>query len=152
MSEETWLTPLDIVEELGPFDMDPCCPPTMPWRTAETMIHMPDNGLTTGWVGNVWLNPPYNRFCWSHWIPRLATHGQGMALVIPRTDKWEFHRYVMDKASALFFFKGRIKFCYPDGREALTALPWPSMLVAYGEHKLESFSREGSYVKLRDVY
>ena len=30
----TWLTPPAWIEALGPFDMDPCCPPVMPWPTA----------------------------------------------------------------------------------------------------------------------
>lgn len=38
--EKTWLTPPHIIEALGPFDLDPCCPPTMPWRTA-TQISPP---------------------------------------------------------------------------------------------------------------
>ena len=58
--EKTWLTPPHIVESLGPFDLDPCCPPNMPWRTAAQMICRPDDGLAVDWTGKrVWLNPPY---------------------------------------------------------------------------------------------
>ena len=60
--EKTWLTPPHIVESLGPFDLDPCCPPNMPWRTAAQMICRPDDGLAVDWTGKrVWLNPPYGR-------------------------------------------------------------------------------------------
>lgn len=144
---ETWLTPRDIIDELGPFDMDPCCPPTMPWQTAKTMIHMPDNGLSKVWEGRVWLNPPYNRFCWDHWIPKMAEHNNGIALLIPRSDKWQFHRYIMERAEAIFFFKDRVRFCDQDGVEMRQGLPWPSMLVAYGRQNAEALlrlSRSGS--------
>lgn len=60
--EKTWLTPPEIINALGPFDLDPCCPPTMPWRTATRMVHWPDDGLKIDWTGKrVWLNPPYGR-------------------------------------------------------------------------------------------
>lgn len=60
--EKTWLTPPEIINALGPFDLDPCCPPTMPWRTATQMVHWPNDGLKVDWTGKrVWLNPPYGR-------------------------------------------------------------------------------------------
>ena len=60
--EKTWLTPPHIIEALGPFDLDPCCPPNMPWRTATRMVCRPDDGLAVDWTGKrVWLNPPYGR-------------------------------------------------------------------------------------------
>lgn len=60
--EKTWLTPPHIIDALGPFDLDPCCPPTMPWRTAAQMVHWPNDGLKVDWTGKrVWCNPPYGR-------------------------------------------------------------------------------------------
>lgn len=38
---DRWLTPPDLVEALGPFDLDPCCEPWMPWRTAARMVSLP---------------------------------------------------------------------------------------------------------------
>ena len=46
-----WLTPKSHVDFLGPFALDPCCPATMPWRTAETMVFFEDDvkrALATG--------------------------------------------------------------------------------------------------------
>lgn len=31
---DEWLTPPEILGELGPFDLDPCAPLTRPWGTA----------------------------------------------------------------------------------------------------------------------
>ena len=37
--EKTWLTPKWIIDVLGAFDIDPCCPDgEMPWRTADRMV------------------------------------------------------------------------------------------------------------------
>ena len=60
--EKTWLTPPHIINALGTFDLDPCCPPQMPWKTATRMVCRPDDGLAVDWSGQrVWLNPPYGR-------------------------------------------------------------------------------------------
>ena len=60
--EKTWLTPPHIIKDLGQFDLDPCCPPNMPWRTATQMVCRPNDGLAVDWTGKrVWLNPPYGR-------------------------------------------------------------------------------------------
>ena len=73
MGEKTWLTPKYIIDALGPFDLDPCCPPKMPWRTAAQMICRPDDGLAVDWTGKrVWLNPPYGRDA----IPFLRKMGE----------------------------------------------------------------------------
>ena len=54
----TWLTPLHIIEALGPFDLDPCAYPD--WPTARTRLVLPTDGLAAEWKGRVWLNPPYS--------------------------------------------------------------------------------------------
>lgn len=61
--EKTWLTPKYIVDALGPFDLDPCCPDGgMPWTTAKRMVTKSEDGLSVDWTGcRVWMNPPYGR-------------------------------------------------------------------------------------------
>lgn len=54
---DCWLTPPELLKALGAFDLDPCCPSRMPWRTAVTMYSPLDNGLMAPWFGRVWLNP-----------------------------------------------------------------------------------------------
>jgi hypothetical protein len=38
---DRWLSPPELVAALGPFDLDPCCEPWMPWRTATRMLSLP---------------------------------------------------------------------------------------------------------------
>ena len=61
--QKTWITPRWIIEALGPFDLDPCCPDEgMPWPTARKMVRKSEDGLSVDWAEDrVWLNPPYGR-------------------------------------------------------------------------------------------
>lgn len=58
---DEWYTPIEIVNALGVFDLDPCAPVNPLWRTATQMYNKNDNGLLKDWKGRVWLNPPYSR-------------------------------------------------------------------------------------------
>lgn len=127
----TWLTPRWILDALGEFDLDPCCPPEMPWRTAKRMIHQPEDGLNAEWSGRVWLNPPYGRGI-DKWMKKMAEHNNGVALVFARTDAKWFRDYVFDAATTIFFLARRVRFCTPDGVEGGSPAA-SSVLVSYGE-------------------
>lgn len=50
--EKTWLTPRWLLDKLGPFDLDPCCPDGgMPWPTAARMISKSEDSLAKDWGG-----------------------------------------------------------------------------------------------------
>ena len=58
---DSWITPPELIERLGPFDLDPCeCIP-QPWSCAERSYTEEDNGLMQPWDGLVWCNPPYGK-------------------------------------------------------------------------------------------
>jgi hypothetical protein len=146
-----WLTPPNIIADLGPFDLDPCAAPEpRPWPTAT--LHYVTDGLARPWFGRVWLNPPYSRHEIGAWVSALAKHGNGVALVFARTDTAFFQQHILAKADALFFLHGRLFFCHPDGRRADDNGGAPSVLVAYGEGnatRLRNYrGRAGSYVDL----
>jgi hypothetical protein len=128
---DEWLTPKYITDTLGPFDLDPCSPGDIrPWDTALHHIDADTNGLTAPWFGRVWCNPPYGRETFK-WLAKLAAHNNGIALVFARTETIGFHTEIWGKADAVFFFKGRLKFCFVDGTEADHSNA-PSCLIAYG--------------------
>lgn len=132
MKSDTWLTPPEWIEKLGPFDLDPCCPAEMPWRTAGRMVSLPEDGLTTEWRGRVWLNPPFGREA-TKWLAKLVAHGNGIALVPARTETEMFFRFVWPKATAICFTgPHRPHFHYPDGRRAPFNSGAPIALIAYG--------------------
>lgn len=125
-----WLSPPAWLEKLGPFDLDPCCPPVMPWPTATTMYS--HHGLEREWSGRVWLNPPFDSHVAPAWLAKLAAHGNGIALIPARTETKMFYAHVWPKADAICFVRGRPHFHYPDGRRAKANSGAPICLIAYG--------------------
>lgn len=148
----TWLTPPELIEKLGPFDLDPCAAPSpRPWSTAARHIELPEDGLEAEWSGHVWLNPPYSFAAWE-WLAKLAEHGDGIALVFARTETAGFVSQVWEKASGVLFLYGRLYFHRPDGTRAPASSGAPSCLVAYGSvaaRKLAASDLAGTYVHLR---
>lgn len=147
----TWLTPPDLIEKLGPFDLDPCAAPSpRPWATAARHIELPEDGLAADWSGHVWLNPPYSFEAW-RWLDKLATHGDGIALIFARTETAGFVAQVWAKATAVLFLHGRLHFHYADGTRASANSGAPSCLVAYGERaaeRLRDADLAGTYVPI----
>lgn len=131
METDVWLTPPEILEDLGPFDLDPCASLNRPWDTAAKHYTIDDDGLAQPWEGFVWMNPPYGRQTGT-WLERLALHGHGIALIFARTETRMFTEHVWPHASALRFLAGRVTFRYPDGTPAPNNGGAPSVLIGYG--------------------
>lgn len=147
---DVWLTPPEILTELGPFDLDPCAADPRPWPTAFRCFTKADDGLAQEWHGRVWLNPPYGQDI-GRWMERLAAHGEGTALVFARTETDWFHRWVWPHASGLRFLRGRLNFHRPDGTRSRYNAGGPSVLVAYGpvdRQRLRDANLSGAFVPL----
>lgn len=137
----THLTPPEWIKILGPFDLDPCCPPSMPWRTATRMLTEADDGLKAIWTGRVWLNPPFTD-AWL-WVDKLARHGDGIALVAARTETTGFYRAVWDQANAVCFVKRRPHFYCVDGSRRKFNSGAPIVLAAYGQQNVPALELSG---------
>lgn len=139
----TWLTPPEWIKALGPFDLDPCCPQSMPWKTARAMLTEENDGLFHRWdglAGRVWLNPPFGQE-WPAWVEKLAKHGNGIALIPARTETREFYRLVWQRAAAICFVRGRPHFHREDGTRAPFNSGAPIALVAYGDDNVAALER-----------
>lgn len=146
-----WLTPPEIIQALGTFDLDPCAHPKQFYRTAAKMIAPPNDGLHAEWSGRIWLNPPYGSQLRS-WINRLSCWGNGIALVPARTEveSW-FWPYIWEAADAILFIRGRLYFRKPDGSKRGNA-GHGSVLAAYGKQNvkaLQSSKIAGQFIKLK---
>lgn len=150
----TWLTPPDLIEKLGPFDLDPCAAPSpRPWPTAIRHIELPEDGLAAEWDGYVWLNLPYSFEAW-RWLDKLAAHGDGIALIFARTETAGFVEQVWRRATGILFLYGRLHFHRPDGSRAAANSGAPSCLVAYGQRaadELQASGIAGAYIPLIEV-
>jgi hypothetical protein len=146
---DVWLTPPSILEALGEFDLDPCSSLNRPWDTAKHHFTIEDDGLAQEWFGRVWCNPPYGK-AMNPFLDKMVKHGNGIVLIFARTETKAFFDYVWDKADAILFIKGRLKFHTPNGKAAGTAGS-PSVLIAYGEENvkaLETCGVEGKLLKI----
>lgn len=130
---DEWLTPPELLEALGPFDLDPCAPVERPWPTAAQHLTVAEDGLTSPWEGRVWCNPPYSDV--APWMRRMAGHRCGLALVFARCETSWWFDYVWPSATALLFLKGRLSFARADGSRPRAGhnSGGPSVLVAYSE-------------------
>ena len=142
MKNDEWLTPPDIVQSLGEFDLDPCSPINRPWPTAARHLTIEDNGLAHEWHGRVWCNPPFGREA-VKWLRRMAEHGNGIALIPARTETAMFYETVWSCANAVLFIKGRPHFHYVDGRRAPFNSGAPICLVAYGDSNAKALEESG---------
>lgn len=114
-STDSWITPREVLELLGHFDLDPCAAMRQPWATADRMLTERENGLLLPWSGRVWCNPPYGKGA-EAFMRRMAEHtGGGIALIFMRSDTRWFQEAVLETARALFLWRGRIRFCREDG-------------------------------------
>jgi len=128
--KDEWLTPPEVIKALGVFDLDPCSPINRPWDTALSHYTEIDNGLMQPWFGRVWCNPPYGKQT-GLWLEKCAAHKNTIALTFARTETKMFFQTVWDKADAVLFIKGRLRFYHVTGIQAESAGA-PSVLIAYG--------------------
>lgn len=148
---DIWLTPPSLIEKLGEFDLDPCCPNNLTWKTAKKYYSLENgqNGLELPWNGRVFLNPPYSN--WVDFLKKLSEYNNGIALIFARVETRGFFDYIWNKANSLLFLKGRVKFLRSDGSKAQSSTQ-PSVLIAYGEENskiLENCGIEGKFIFLR---
>jgi hypothetical protein len=71
-------------------------------------------------------------------------------LIFARTETRGFHTEIWDKADAVFFFKGRLKFHKVTGEQGNTANA-PSCLVAYGQNNVRALRHSGLKGKLVEL-
>lgn len=144
--KDEWLTPPSIIKACGEFDLDPCSPIVRPWATSKNHFTIEDDGLQKEWFGRVWCNPPYGAET-GKWLEKAAMHGNTIALTFARTETKMFFRGVWDKADAIFFIKGRLKFFHVNGAQGDSAGA-PSVLIAYGKNNVEALQNCGLSGKL----
>jgi hypothetical protein len=146
--KDEWLTPKSIIDALGEFDLDPCAPVIRPWNTARKHFTIEDNGLLQEWGGanRVFCNPPYGNQT-ALWLNKCALHGNCIVLIFARTETKMFFDYIWNKADAIFFFKGRLRFYHVTGEIGGTA-GCGSCLVAYGHENALAIQESGLKGKL----
>lgn len=142
MKNDEWLTPPEIVQSLGKFDLDPCAPIVRPWETAATHYTIEDDGLSQPWQGRVWCNPPFGLEA-IKWLRKMRDHGNGIALIPARTETRMFYECVWGHAAGILWLQGRPHFHFVDGTRASFNSGAPICLIAYGEKNLRALIDSG---------
>ena len=146
---QEWLTPPEIIEALGVFDLDPCDARKSPFKTANNVFWK--HGLDLEWDGRVWCNPPFDRRERPKWMQKMATHGNGIMLIPAACETEAFFKYVWDNATGILFLKGRPHFHYIDGSRAKANSGCTICLVAYGYNNAKILKRSkipGKFIQL----
>jgi hypothetical protein len=112
-TSDDFLTPPELVEAMGRFDLDPCSSHRQTVPLASICYHYPeDNGLLLPWSGSVFVNPPFSEL--QAWVNRFILHGDGVMLVPARVEVSWFWK-LWQNCEAIFFSKGPIKYICPEG-------------------------------------
>lgn len=133
-TSDIWLTPLQLTQSLGQFDLDPCAAPSpRPWSHAHTNydITQGQDGLLLPWKGRVWCNPPFSTA--DAWIAKMKQHHHGILLlgVAAETDRW-MKKIWMD-AAAILLVSPRVAFLMPDGNKPKNGPTKQTALITYSQ-------------------
>lgn len=121
-----WYTPIDYInaaiDVMGIIDLDPASSEIANGTVkAKNIFTAANNGLTQGWTGKIWLNPPYAAELISDFCNKLSTHflknevTEAIVLVNNATETGWFNTLIK-VASAVVFPSSRIRFWAPDGK------------------------------------
>ena len=121
------------------FDLDVCAPHENTNSSAKSWFcKCCNDGLTTDWHGNVWMNPPYSAP--TEWVNKFVQHGQGIALLPVTRGKW--WDGIWERADAIMPLTYNYKFERPDGMPS-KPIVFRTALYAIGATNAEALHRHG---------
>lgn len=118
-NSQNWSTPNDFFDNINRsfgFSFETDLAASAENTKCRNYFTKEDNSLTRRWPTDCWnwLNPPYGREL-PFWCEKVQRENEyflvkTVMLVPARTDTQWFHQHVMNKAEAIYFVEGRIKF------------------------------------------
>ena len=111
-TSDDFLTPPELIEAMGEFDLDPCSSHRQERPSARRCYRFPeDNGLLLPWEGSVFVNPPFSEL--HSWVGRFILHGNGVMLCPARVEVSWFWK-LWGHCDGIFFSRGPIKYRCPN--------------------------------------
>jgi hypothetical protein len=142
-TSDDYYTPAWVFDRLGLiFDLDVCAPEGgVPWIPAARYFAMSDDGLSLGWTGRVWMNPPYSNV--GPWWQRCAEHRNGVALFPLAKSCWLNEVWASADAIAIPEQGGEMHF-YRPGQSKPLRIWFPVMFAAFGDECVDALCRVGT--------
>ncbi len=143
--DDEWYTPPQYIESarsvMGSIDLDPASNDfANETIKAGTYYTETDNGLEKEWFGNVWLNPPYSASLVQLFADKVANSDFEQAIVlVNNATETAWFRKLIEKASAIIFTTGRIKYRKRDGEHGS---PLQGQAFLYFGENVEAFLSE----------
>lgn len=110
---DDFLTPPELVEAMGIFDLDPCASRRQSAPLARESYCYPEaDGLLLPWFGSVFVNPPFSQT--RAWVQRFVLHGDGV-LLCPARVETDWFRPLWEYCDGIFFSHLCIKYGCPPG-------------------------------------
>lgn len=149
-----WYTPPEFIQAardvMGEIDLDPASSEVANETVgADRFFTEEDNGLSKPWSGRVWMNPPYAQPLCSQFCERVSkayadSEIESAIVLVNNATETRWFQGMLEKASAVCFLLGRVKFLRPEG---LAGAPLQGQAILYfgehGERFLEVFSQFG---------
>lgn len=140
---DNWITDPSFLLKLHnifSFEIDPC--PSKFYKH-HLFAATCEDGLTTNWIYNTFINPPYSSY--DLWVTKTLNESKKhpynyYVMLLPvRTDSKIFQNVISKQSQLIVFLKGRQRFYKHNKKEqkiekALSA-PFPSMLVVFAQRK-----------------
>ena len=152
--ENEWYTPPEIIERarraMGGIDCDPASSAIANRNVkADLYYTVSENGLTKGWRGRVWLNPPYAQplcaqFCEAVTHRFLSNEIEQACVLVNNATETEWFGRLHRASTAVCFLDGRVKFL----DKALTPIgaPLQGQAALYFGKRLASFAASFSNI------
>ena len=143
--DDEWYTPPQYIESarsvMGSIDLDPASNDFANETVkAGAYYTEADNGLEKEWFGNVWLNPPYSASLVQLFANKVANSDFKQAIVlVNNATETAWFRKLIEKASAIIFTTGRIKYRKRDGEHGS---PLQGQAFLYFGENVETFLSE----------
>ena len=141
--DNTWFTPLEIIDKLGRFDLDPCSMSFRPFTIAERTIEHDKGecGLSIPWTGRLFINPPYGREMEAFVDKFIKEKPAGVMLIFARMGNKSVQKLIQHGAYFLMLRK-RIKFISRDGVQRHPAGA-DSCIISWNREELEAINLDG---------
>lgn len=141
---DTLQTPRNIIQALGPFNLDPCASEYTSIGHTNWWDGRAEDGLKNDWFGFVWCNPPFSQK--EDWSKKMIKHNNGI-LILPERGSAPWFGPLAKKAGAYFVMGKKINFIGGSSSNNLGSILFPFGKQAI--RRIENSGLPGHFVEVK---